>query len=161
VHKHQGLARAAAYVIEPSHPHTYTLRGMAALPDWPRGTPALLCTNGPHAIPVSTALRGGDARIVFALGSGRETLSILRRDPRSAICVLAEGAAFTAYGSARVVREQLEAAPHVVALELLVDEVEYHLADSRTEMLDGARWRWTDAKAADEEPLILEELAGL
>jgi hypothetical protein len=133
----------------------------AGLPEWPRGTPAVLCAPGPHAIPVSTALRAGDARIVFALGRRRETLSILRRDPRSALCVLAEGLAFTAYGRARVVRDELEAAPHVAAVELVVEEVSDHLADSRTEILAGARWRWTDERAAVEEPQILAELATL
>jgi hypothetical protein len=119
----------------------------------------VLCTTGPHAIPISTALRAGDNRVVFALGRGRETLAILRGDPRSALCVLAEGAAFTAYGNARVVREELEAAPNVAALELVVDEVSDHLADSRTEMLDSARWRWTDERAAAEDPRIAQELA--
>jgi hypothetical protein len=132
---------------------------MAPLPEWPRGTPAVLSTNGPHAIPVSTALRAGDDRVVFALGRGRETLAILRSDPRSALCVLAKGAAFTAYGRAHVISEELESAPQVAALELLVDDVSDHLADSRTEMLDGARWRWTNEQAATKEPLIVEELA--
>jgi len=134
---------------------------VAALPDWPRGTPAVLCTNGPHAIPLSTALRADDKRIVFALGASRETLSILRGDPRSALCVLAEGAAFTAYGTVRVIRDELDAAPNVVALELTVEDVQDHLADSRTEMLDGARWRWTDPQAAEEDPSIAAELAEL
>jgi hypothetical protein len=106
-------------------------------------------------------VRAGDDRIVFGLGRGRGTLEVLRRDPRSAICVLAEGAAFSAYGSARVVREELDSAPHVAALELAVEDVEDHLADSRIEMLDGASWRWTDAQAAEEDPRIAEELAGL
>jgi hypothetical protein len=144
---------------------TYTVRAMAepgiVLPEWPRGTPAVLCTSGPHAIPVSTAVRAGARRVVLALGSGRETLAILRHDHRVALCVLAPGAAFTAYGSARVIREELESATHVSAVELGVYEVQDHLADSRTEMLDGARWRWTDAQAAEEDPRIAAELASL
>jgi hypothetical protein len=131
---------------------------MASLPDWPRGTPAVLCTNGPHVIPISTALRAGEDRVVFALGRSRETLSILRSDPLSALCVLAKGAAFTAYGRARVIREELDATPHVAAVELAVEHVQDHLADSRTEMLEGARWRWTDERAAAEGPRIANEL---
>ena len=30
------------------------------LPEWPEGTVAVLSTAGPHAIPVSTAVRAGD-----------------------------------------------------------------------------------------------------
>src|SRR5205085_9645901 len=111
--------------------HTYALRRMS-LPEWPRGTPAVLCAAGPHAIPVSTAQRAGEERIVFALGHGRDTLAILREDPRAALCVLAEGAAFTAYGRVQVLREELAAAEHVAALELEVEHVKDHLADSRT-----------------------------
>ena len=132
-----------------------------SLPEWPRGTPGVLCTNGPHAIPVSTAVRAGERRVVLGLGRGRETLAILRDDPRAALCLLGPGAAFTAYGSARVIREELESAPQVAAVELGVEDVQDHLADSRTEVLDGARWRWTDAQAADEDPRIAEELASL
>ena len=40
---------------------------MTALPDWPAGTVAVLSTAGPHAIPVSTATRSGDATIHSAL----------------------------------------------------------------------------------------------
>jgi hypothetical protein len=134
---------------------------MAALPEWPRGTPGVLCTNGPHAIPVSTAIRAGAGRVVFALGTRRETLAILREDPRAALCMLATGAAFTAYGDAHVIREELECAPNVAAIELTVEDVKDHLADSRTEMLDGAQWRWTDAQAAEEDPRIAAELASL
>jgi hypothetical protein len=72
--------------------------------------------------------------------------------------VLGRGVAFTAYGSGRVVRDELRAAPHVAAVELDVQRVQDHLAGSRTELLDGARWRWTEAAAADDEQRILAEL---
>jgi hypothetical protein len=116
---------------------------------------------GPHAIPVSTAVRVGDKRLMFALGARRETLVRLRDDPGTALCLLGRGVAFSAYGSAAVVREELEAAPGVAALELRVDRVQDHLADGRTEMLDGARWRWLDEHAAEVEPRIVAELEGL
>ena len=130
------------------------------LPHWSQGTPAVLCVSGPHAIPVSTAVRLGDSRLAFALGRGRETLTRLRNEPRAAFCLLGANLAFTAHGTAAVVREPLEAAP-VVGVELQVESVQDHLADGRTEMLDGARWRWLDRKAAVSDPAIEAELASL
>lgn len=131
------------------------------LPTWPAGTPALLCATGPHVIPVSTYARAGDDRILVALGARRETLARLREDPRAAFCVLATGVAFTAHCRAAVVRESLEAAPGNVAVELRVERVQDHLADGRTELLDGAPWRWLDADAAALQPAILDELKAL
>ena len=128
------------------------------LPEWEPGTPAVLIVAGPHAIPVSTSLRRGDARLVFALGRRRETLERLRDDPVAALCVLGRGVAFTAYGEAAVVREELDAAP-VVAVELRVDRVQDHLADGRTEMLDAARYDWRNIKDAESESRIRTELA--
>ena len=127
------------------------------LPEWERGTPAVLIAAGPHAIPVSTAVRRGDRRVVFALGRRRETLARLRADPSCALCVLGRGVAFTAYGRAAVVRDELEAAP-VSAVELTVERLQDHLADGRTEMLDGARYSWRDEVAAEAEPRIVSEL---
>jgi len=68
------------------------------LPEWEVGTPAVLIVAGPHAIPVSTSIRRGDDRVVFALGRRRETLTRLRSEPGAALCVLGRGVAFTAYG---------------------------------------------------------------
>lgn len=131
------------------------------LPRWDPGTAGVLCVHGPHAIPISTAIRAGDERLLFALGARRETLGRLVEDPAAALCLLGRGLAFTAHGRARVVRERLEAAPYVAALELRVERVQDHLADGRTEMLAGARWRWTDADAAAADPLIAAELQAL
>jgi hypothetical protein len=130
------------------------------LPHWEPGTPAVLCVAGPHAIPVSTAVRAGDDRIVLALGGRRDTLAILRDEPRVAYCLLGEGVAFTAYGSASVVVDELEAAP-VAAVELRVESVADHLADGRTEMLDGARWRRPDPDVAASDAAIMAELRRL
>jgi hypothetical protein len=133
------------------------------LPAWERGTPGILCTTAPRAIPVSTAVRAGDRRLVLALARSRTTLAQLRDDPRAAFCLLGESMAFTAYGEAAVVRDRLASRPHVAGVELSVESVQDHLADGRTEMLAGARWRWTEAEAADDERAIvaeLEELAG-
>jgi hypothetical protein len=131
------------------------------LPVWPQGTPAVLCVAGPHAIPVSTVVRADGQRILFALGRKRETLRRLRDDPGVALCMLAEGMAFTAHGRAEVVAEDLDAADTVVAVELRVERVQDHLADGRTEVLDGARWRWIDEEAAAADPKIVAELRRL
>jgi hypothetical protein len=130
---------------------------MEALPTWERGTPAVLCASGPHAIPVSTAVRLDATRLAFALARQRETLRRLRDDRRVALCVLGSGVAFTAYGEARVSRDPLDAAP-VVGVVLEVDSLADHLADGRTEMLDGARWRWTDESLGETEEAIVAEL---
>jgi hypothetical protein len=131
------------------------------LPEWERGTPAVLCASGPHAIPVSTAVRVSDDVVRFALGREREMLRRLRDDPSAALLVMGEGLAFSVYGTAAVVAENLDVADTVVAVELRVERVQDHLADGRTEMVDGARWRWTDDRLADSEPKIWAELERL
>jgi hypothetical protein len=134
---------------------------MDILPDWEPGTAAVLCVAGPHAIPVATAVRAGDRRLVLALGRRRETLALLRDDPRAAFCLLGAGAAFTAHGRAGVVREELAAAPHVAAVAIDVERIQDHLAGSRTEILAGARWDWTQDDAREDERRILAELREL
>jgi hypothetical protein len=131
------------------------------LPDWTPGTPGVLCPVGPHPIPVSTAVRAGDRRVLMALGRRREALRRLREDPAAAFCLLGEGAAFTAFGRATVVAEELEAADTVVAVALEVERIQDHLADGRTEILDGVRWRWTDEQFDEAEEAIVAELSRL
>jgi hypothetical protein len=134
---------------------------MERLPTWERGTPAVLCVAGPHPIPVTAYLRAGDDRLLLALGRRRETLRRLREDERVALLLMGAGLAFTAHGRARVIAEELEATETVVVVELLVDRIQNHLADQRTEMLDGARWRWRAEEHAEAEDAILAELARL
>jgi hypothetical protein len=131
------------------------------LPRWEQGTPAVLCVEGPHPIPVSTAVRVADDRLLLALGARRETLRRLREDPAAALCLLAKGLAFTAHGTARVVSERLESADTVAAVELRVERVQDHLADGRTEMLDGARWEWARPGLDEAERAIVAELQAL
>ena len=131
------------------------------LPTWPPGTPAILCVAGPHAIPVSSYVQAGDARIVVALGSGRETLARLRADPAADFCVLGKGVAFTAHCRAAILRESMNAGAGNTAVELQVVRVQDHLADGRTEILDGARWRWIDQEAEALQPRILAEIKQL
>jgi hypothetical protein len=134
---------------------------MERLPEWERGTPAVLCVAGPHPIPITAYLRVGDDRIVLALGRRRETLRRLRDDPAVALLLMAEGMAFTAHGRAGVIAEELDATDTVVAVELRVDRIQDHLADKRTEMLEGARWRWCAEEHGEAEDAILAELAEL
>jgi hypothetical protein len=131
------------------------------LPEWERGTPAVLCVSGPHPIPISTAVRVAGDRVRFALGREREALRRLREDERAALLVMGKGLAFTAHGTARVIAEGLEVADTVVAIELRVAHLQDHLADGRTDMVDGARWRWTDDALAESEPKIWAELERL
>jgi hypothetical protein len=131
------------------------------LPEWERGTPAVLCVDGPHPIPVTTPVRRGPRRVLLALGRERETLRRLRDDQRVALLVLGRELAFTAHCRARVLAEQLAAADTVVAVELTVERVQDHLADGRTEMLDGARWRWCNVHDGEAEDAIVAELRAL
>ena len=98
---------------------------------------------------------------MLALGSRRDTLARLRADPQTDFCVLGKGVAFTAHCRAAVLRESMNAAASNTAVELQVQRVEDHLADGRTEILDGARWRWIDEEAAALQPRILAELEHL
>jgi hypothetical protein len=134
---------------------------MERLPEWERGTAAVLCVAGPHPIPITAYVRAGDDRVLVALGRRRETLGRLREDPAVALLLMGSGLAFTAHGRARVIAEELESADTIVAVELLVERVQDHLADGRTEMLDGARWRWRAEEYGEAEDAILAELATL
>jgi hypothetical protein len=134
---------------------------MDELPEWERGTPAVLCVAGPHPIPVTTPVRMSGDRVLLALGRRRETLRRLREEPRVALLVMGERIAFTAHCRARVLAEKLEATDTVVAVELSVERVQDHLADGRTEMLDGARWRWCNDHDGEIEDAIVAELKTL
>lgn len=141
--------------------HARKLSGVEALPHWEQGTPAILCVAGPHPIPVTTVVRADDARVLLALGRDRETLLRLRDDSRVALCLLGKGIAFTAHGYASIVSERLAASDRVVAVELRVERVQDHLADGRTQIIDGARWRWLDEKFGAAEDRVVSELANL
>ncbi len=134
---------------------------MERLPIWAPGTTGVLCPVGPHPIPVSTAIRAGDRRILMALGREREALRRLREDPAAAFCLLGEGVAFTAHGRAAVVAEELKSADTVVPVALEVERIQDHLADERTEILDGVRWRWIDQQFGEVQDAVVEELQRL
>ena len=134
---------------------------LSTLPDWERGAPGLLIATGPHAMPVSTAVRAGDRTLVFGLARRRETLARLREHPHAAFALLAEGIAFTAYGDARVICEQLEGAPNMAGLELRAERIQNHLADGRTEMLSAARWRWRQEEAHEADRIVVAAIEAL
>ena len=128
------------------------------LPTWPDGTVTVLSTGGgaPHAIPVSTAVRSGDATVHFALGLRRESLARLREDPRCALTVVAAGVAVTALGTATVVEET----ERVAFVRLEVEEVQDH--DRPTFALEhGVRWHWTDEEAERADAEIRAALRAL
>jgi hypothetical protein len=85
---------------------------LETLPAWPTKTIAVLATidHAPHAIPVSAPVRAGDRRILLNLKRTRGSRARLRERPQVALLVLAAGnLAFTAYGTARVAEEPMEA----------------------------------------------------
>jgi hypothetical protein len=133
------------------------------LPHWPPGTVAVLSTAGPtpHAIPVSTAVRGGPRRVLLALARTRASLDRLRADPHCALTIVAAGdVAFTAHGRAAIVQDPMAVADNVVAVAIAVDDVQRH-ADPRFAIEGGVRWRWVDAEAADRDAAIHKALRGL
>jgi len=127
------------------------------IPDWPPGTVAILTTlgpDGPHAIPVSTALRAGDDAVLLALGPGRGSLERLRADPRCALAVVAGGTAVTLRGRAAIAGE----AAGTVAVRIAVEAVDDH--DQPTFAIhDGVRWEWTDADAERRDALVRQALS--
>ncbi len=136
----------------------------AALPDWPAGTVCVLATGGaggPHAIPVSTALRAGDTRILLALARSRGSLQRLRADPRVALTVMAgPDLAFTAHGSAQVIADPLPGAEAVTGIEIHVDAVHRH--ERPTFAIDaGVAWRWTDPEAHARDGVVRAALLDL
>jgi hypothetical protein len=116
--------------------------------------------DGPHAIPVSAAIRAGPRRALIGLARGRGSLARLRADPNVSLTVVAEGISVTAYGRAVVVDEGL--VEGVVAVALEVERVVDH--DRPTfEIQEGVRWRWTDPEAAARDEAVraaLRRLAG-
>jgi hypothetical protein len=134
------------------------------LPSWPSRTVAVLATlgdDGPHAIPVSTALHAGPDRVLLALASGRGSLARLRRDPRVALLILSEGnVAVTLQGRADGFVDSLDSAPDVVVVELAIERVQDHRQPT-FEIERGVSWRWTDPEAAERDARVRAELRAL
>lgn len=137
---------------------------MDALPEWPAGTVCVLATSGPdgpHAIPVSTALRAGDRRIVLALAHSRGSLARLRADPRVALTVMAgPDLAFTAHGTASVIADPLPGAEAVAGVAIAVAAVARH--ERPTFAIEaGVAWRWTDDEALERDAAVRTGLSRL
>ncbi len=133
------------------------------LPQWPPGTVCILATGGegPHAIPVSTAVRASGNRIVLALGARRGSLGRLREDPRVALTVLAAGdVAFTAHGTARVVEDPLPGIDGVIGVEIDVERVSSHKRPTFS-IADGVAWAWADADARERDAAVRSALLEL
>jgi flavin reductase (DIM6/NTAB) family NADH-FMN oxidoreductase RutF len=128
------------------------------LPEWPDGTVATLSTGAgvPHAIPVSTIVRAGDAEIVFALAKSRESLARLREDPRCALTILAQGVSVTAHGSAEIAGDW----ERVIAVRMRVERVQDH-AQPTFAIHTGVAWEWTDEGAARADAELRERLRRL
>jgi hypothetical protein len=128
------------------------------LPEWPDATVTVLSTAGPHAIPVSAAIRAGDDAILLALGARRDSLARLRADPRVAVTVIAgPDLAFTAHGVASVVSED---AAGTVAVRVDVESVQDHFkADFTIEA--GVAWRWTEPVAEARDAQVRAALGDL
>lgn len=131
------------------------------LPAWLPGTVAILSTagDGPHAIPVSAAIRAGPRRILIGLAATRGSLTRLRADPRVSLTIVSDGVAATAYGHAHVL-DDARLVDGVVAVEIDVGRVQDH--DRPTfEIESGVRWRWTDADADRRDAEVRAALARL
>jgi hypothetical protein len=125
------------------------------LPDWPPGTVVVLSTGaGPaHAIPISAALRVDARTVLVALAQRRESLVRLRRDPRVALTVLAQDAAFTAHAAATVVEEALAEAADVAAVRLDVEAVQDHMTPAFA-IRAPVSWEWVDAEARERDGAV-------
>jgi hypothetical protein len=112
-------------------------------------------------MPVSTAVRAGDRRVLIALARRRESLARLRADPRVALTLLAEGdVALTAHCRARVVADPLPVNDRVCAVSLEVIRLQDH-RQPRFVIDGGVRWRWTDPEAERQDAQIRSALARL
>ena len=125
---------------------------LAALPDWPRRTIAILTTLGddePHAIPVSAPVRAGDQRILLNLHRARESLLRLRQRPRVALTILAGGnTAFTARGPARIVQEPMTDAPDYAVVAIDVEQIDDHRQPA-FQVEAGVERRWLNESERD------------
>lgn len=134
------------------------------LPEWPISTVSVLATvdaeGAPHLIPVSTARRAGARRVVFALGPKRGSFERLGAEPRAALLVMAQDAAFTAEGTVRTVAEPLNEDGLVNGMELVVDTIWDHNGPTFG-MEDGVRWHWTDEDAKRGDDAAHRSLADL
>lgn len=123
------------------------------VPEWPEGTAAVLSTagDGPHAIPVSTAVRVSERTVHLALGRRRSSLARLREDPRVTLTVMAgPDLAFTLHGTATVVADDVAG---TVAVRVDVERVQDHMTADFT-IEESVRWRWTAGEAERRDAAV-------
>ena len=133
------------------------------LPDFAPGTVAVLSTaaGAPHAIPVSTAVRVSDTRLVLALARRRESLRRLREDPRAALTIMAgNDIALTAHCEVAILEDPMAISDRVAALGLDVVRLQDH-GQPRFVIEEGVRWRWTDPDAERRDAEIRAALRAL
>jgi hypothetical protein len=117
--------------------------------------------GGPFAIPVSTAVRAGDARIALALARDRGSLARLRTQPQVALAVLAAGdVAFTAYGTATVAADPLPGVPGVCGVVVAVEQLREHRRPT-FRVRGGVDWEWTDPDARERDAAVRAALRAL
>jgi flavin reductase (DIM6/NTAB) family NADH-FMN oxidoreductase RutF len=131
---------------------------MIVIPQWPAGTVALLATTGPDGaprpIPVSTALRASDTRVLLALGRRRTALQAVRDRPACALALLAAGnVAVTLHGRGSVVAEGPAGAEGIAVVALDVHDVQDHTTD-RFVIADGVQWSWIDEDARARDAAV-------
>lgn len=135
------------------------------LPQWPIGTVAFLATvaadGAAGVIPVSTAVRASDSRVLFALGRRRASLEALRERPDCALALLAAGnVALTIHGRASVLADAPAGAENITAVALDVTRLQDHTTE-RFVVADGVQWSWTDGEAQDRDAQVRAVLLGL
>jgi flavin reductase (DIM6/NTAB) family NADH-FMN oxidoreductase RutF len=135
---------------------------MDALPEWEEGAVAILTTTGggPHAIPVSTAVRAGPRRVLLALALRRRTLALLRADPRVALAIVTRDVAITAHCRATIVEDPMSVSERVAAVALDVESIQDH-DQPRFVIEEGVRWRWVDDEARRADAAIRAGLQAL
>jgi hypothetical protein len=132
---------------------------MDALPEWEDGTVAILSTGAgpPHAIPVSTCVRGGPRTVLLALAQRRDSLARLREDPRCALTIVAAGTAITAHAHATIANALND---QVVAVRLDVEEIQDH-GQPTFAIDEGVCWHWLDDEARERDAKLRAALQAL
>lgn len=128
------------------------------LPHWPTGTVALLATTAPDGaprpIPVSTAIRASDTRVLLALGLRRTALQAVRDRPPCSLALLAAGnVAVTLHGRGSVIAEAPAGAEGIAVVAVDVHEIQDHTTD-RFVIADGVQWSWIDEDARARDAAV-------
>ena len=116
---------------------------------------------GPDAAPVSLVHVASPSRILLGLARDRRTLANIIAGSRIAVSMtLVPDVAVTVLGAARVLRDPMSAAAHVLAAEMTVDTVK----DDRhpdTEITARLTCRWTEPARRGVDAALLRELRSL